>query len=139
LDSGKIFELADQLKTLREEKEKVEERVKRLNAAISEVEYALSEAMALSETQNFTRAGTLFYLTTKIHASAIAGFKEELYAALKENGFAELVQETVNVNSLSSFVKEQMEENNDALPIWLTGLVTVFHKTTVGVRKATKN
>lgn len=43
--------------------------------------------------------------------------------------------ETVNANSLSAFVKEQTAENGDALPDWLSGLVNVFEKTTVGVRK----
>ena len=46
--------------------------------------------------------------------------------------------ETVNANSLSAFVKEQISENGDELPDWLNGLVNVFEKTTVGVRKAAK-
>ena len=69
--------------------------------------------MAETETKNFTRAGTMFALTTKIRASAVAGRREELYAALKENGCGDLVYETVNANSLSAFVKEQIAENQD--------------------------
>ena len=72
--------------------------------------------MAETETQNFTRAGTMFSLTTKIRASAVAGRREELYAALKENGYGDLVYETVNANSLSAFVKEQIAENQDTVP-----------------------
>lgn len=49
-----------------------------------------------------------------------------------------MITETVNANSLSSFVKEQIAENGDALPDWLDGLVSVFEKTTVGVRKAAR-
>jgi len=45
----------------------------------------------------------------------------------------------VNANSLSSFVKEQIEENNDTLPEWLDGLVNVYEKSTVSVRKATRH
>ena len=30
------------------------------------------------------------------------------------------------------------DDDSDALPAWLDGLVTVFEKTTVGVRKATR-
>jgi len=81
----------------------------------------------------------MFCLTTKTRASAVAGSKEELYAALRAQGYGDLVYETVNANSLSSFVKERIEESGDALPEWLIGLVNVFDKTTVGVRKATKN
>lgn len=94
--------------------------------------------MAETETQNFTRAGTMFALTTKIRASAVAGRKEELYAALKENGCGDLVYETVNANSLSAFVKEQIAENQNTVPEWLSGLVHVYEKTAVSVRKSTK-
>ena len=136
--SEQLFELADQLRVLRDEKAEAEQRLKELNAAIDETEYQLSERMAESETQNFTRQGMMFCLTTKTRASATAGRKEELFAALRSEGYGDLVYETVNANSLSAFVKEQMAENGDALPGWLSGLVNVFEKTGVSLRKASK-
>lgn len=139
MNQDKMFELADELKALRDLKADLEQQVKDTTAKIEEVDYRLSELMAETETQNFTRAGTMFCLTTKTRASATAGIKTELYTALKEKGFGDLVYETVNANSLSSFVKEQIEGNGDTLPEWLTGLVNVFDKTTVSVRKSTKH
>ena len=136
--NDKIFELADDLKRLRDLKADLEQQVKDVTAQIDQTDYRLSELMAETETQNFTRAGTMFCLTTKTRASATAGVKDELFQALKDNGYADLVYETVNANSLSSFVKEQIEGNGDTLPGWLEGLVNVFDKTTVSVRKATK-
>lgn len=133
-----MYELAEQLKQLREEKKDAEQRVKDINADIDKTEYALVQLMAETETQNFTRAGTMFSLTTKTRASAMAGRKDELYSALKENGFGDLVYETVNVNSLSAFVKEQISENQDTVPAWLNGLVNVYEQTSVSVRKSTK-
>lgn len=133
-----MFELADRLKMLRDAKKDAEMRVKELNTEIEEVDYELSEMMAISETQNFTRSGTMFCLTTTTRASAAAGKKDELYDALKQIGFGDLVYETVNSNSLSAFVREQIAENDNRLPDWLDGLVNVFDKTTVGVRKAAK-
>ena len=118
-----MYELAEQLKQLREEKKDAEQRVKDINAEIDKTEYALVQLMAETETQNFTRAGTMFSLTTKTRASAMAGRKDELYSALKENGFGDLVYETVNANSLSAFVKEQISENQDTVPDWLNGLI----------------
>lgn len=138
MDNEKMFELAEKLKSLRDEKSEAEAQLKEINAQIDETDYRLSELMAETETQNFTRSGTMFCLTTKTRASAVAGSKEELYAALREQGYGDLVYETVNANSLSSFVKEQIGENEDVLPDWLDGLVNVFEKTTVGVRKASK-
>jgi hypothetical protein len=133
--SDRMFELADRLKELRNAKQDAEQRVKELNAAIDDVDYELSELMAQTETQSFSRAGTMFYLTTKTRASAKADRKTELYNQLKAQGFGDMVYETVNANSLSAFVKEQSAENGDTLPSWLDGLVTLFEKTTVGVRR----
>ncbi len=134
----KMYEIAEQLKQLREEKKDAEQRVKDINAEIDKTEYALVQLMSETETQNFTRAGTMFSLTTKTRVSAVSGHKDELYSALKDNGFGELVYETVNANSLSAFVKEQIAENHDRIPNWLSGLVNVYEQTSVSVRKSTK-
>lgn len=136
MQTQNMYELAEQLKQLREKKKAAEQQLKDIHAEIAQTEYQLS--MQMAETQNFTRAGTMFALTTKIRASAVAGRKEELYAALKENGCGDLVYETVNANSLSAFVKEQIAENQNTVPEWLSGLVHVYEKTAVSVRKSTK-
>ena len=107
-----LFELADRLKSLKDEKKEIEANLKSVNDMIFEVDSALSEAMILNETQNFTRGGTMFCLTTSTKASPVAGRKNELYTLLKDMGYGDLVQETVNANSLSSFVKEQIIEND---------------------------
>ena len=133
-----MLSAAERLKALREQKTALESQLKDVNEEIEKVDYQLACAMAESETPNFTHAGTMFCLTTKTRASAKSGRKEDLFAALRNAGFGDLVYETVNANSLSAFVKEQMAENEDALPAWLNGLVNVYEKTTVGVRKAAR-
>jgi hypothetical protein len=133
-----MFELSDKLKDLREQKQETDALLKEINKKIDDVEYRLSGLMAESETQNFTRSGTQFYLTTKTHASAVAGIKEKLYAALWEKGQGDLITETLNHATFSSNVKGWMDENGGMLPDWLTGLVNVYEKTTVGIRKSTK-
>ena len=138
MDSEKMFEMADRLRGLRDEKAELEKRIKEINGEIDDTDFRLSELMAETETQNFTRAGMMFCLTSKTRASAAAGRKDELFADLRGEGFGDLVYETVNANSLSAFVKEQIEENGDVLPEWLDGLVKVFEKTSVSLRKAAK-
>ena len=133
-----MFELADRLKALRAQKDALETELKQVNMDIDNADKRLANLMADTETQNFTRAGVLFCLTTKTRASALSGQKDALYGALRAKGFGDLVYETVNANSLSAFVKEQIEANGDTLPVWLEGLISVFEKTTVGVRKAPK-
>lgn len=46
-------------------------------------------------------------------------------------------QRTVNgnANTLASFVKEQMAENGDEIPDWLSEVVSTYEKVSVGVRK----
>ena len=138
MEETRLFEWADKLKALRDRKEELEAELKQVNMDIDNADWHLSNLMAETETQNFTRAGTMFCLTTKTRASARAGQKDELFAALRGEGYGDMITETVNANSLSSFVKDQIAENGDALPDWLDGLVSVFEKTTVGVRKAAR-
>ena len=131
-----MFELADRLRELRERKDELAEETKANNTEIEKTELELSQLMAQTETQSFQRAGTLFYLATKTYASANKEQKDELYETLKNEGYGSLITETINANSLSAFVKEQMSENDDTLPDWLEGKVNVFDKVTVNLRKS---
>lgn len=136
---NQIFTLADELVKLRDWKKSLEEQLKTANAEITETEAKLSEAMVNEEVPNFSRNGKLFYITSRTYASPAAGRKAELFAWLRENGFGDLVQETVAANSLSAWAREYMEENDlNELPETLSGLVRVYEKTSVGVRKAQK-
>ena len=133
-----MFDLADQLAALRDDKARLEERVKKLNKYIEETAFKLSDQMALAEVRNFTRAGITFSLKKMTHASSISERKGDLYKALRKEGFGDLVYETVNANTLTAFVKERIGANEGKLPQWLDGLVNLYGKFTVGVRKSSK-
>lgn len=133
---NRIFELADQLKAAKDKKKELDAEVKELGAKIDELDLALSDAMAEAECERFSRNGNTFYLNTRLFASPIAGQKEAMFAALKDNGYGEIVTETVNANTLASFVKEQMAENNDEIPEWIAQVVNTFEKVSVGIRKS---
>ena len=135
MDNTQIFELADQLKAAKEQKKELDAQVKELGAEIDRLDLALSDAMAEAECERFSRNGSTFYLNTRLYASPVAGKKEELFAALKENGYGSIVTETVNANTLSSFVKEQMAENDEEVPAWLAEKISIFEKVSVGIRK----
>lgn len=138
MESMDLFALADELRELRETKKRLEDELKAVNTEIDRVDETLARHMTDTETQNFTRNGATFCLIDTVRVSATAGKKDELFEALRKAGYGDLVYETVNANSLSAFVKEQTAENGDVLPDWLDGLVTVFEKTAVGVRKAAR-
>ena len=135
MQNEKIFELADKLKAMKEEKKALDAQVKEMGAEIEKLDLQLSDAMAEAELDRFSRNGNTFYLSTRLYASPIAGKKDALFEALEENGFGSLITRTVNANTLSSFVKEQMAENDDEVPEWLTEKISTFEKVSVGIRK----
>lgn len=136
--SRELFDLADQLKARKELKKELEEQVKSVSAEIDALDRELSDAMALAECPSFTHSGSTFYLNTRLFASPKGGMKEDMIAALKEHGYGDLVNETVNANTLASFCKEQIAQSGEAeqLPMWLSDVVNTFDKVTVGIRKS---
>ena len=86
MDNKQIFEMADELKSAKEYKKDLEAQVKEVNARIEELDRALSDAMAESELEKFTRNGSTFYLNSRLFASPRAERKEEMFAALIAHG-----------------------------------------------------
>lgn len=136
IEDNDVFALADVLRARREQKKVMEEQLKAINAEIDDLDAKLVQAMIDQETQSFSRAGKLYYIKTVTRASAKAGEQEHLCQVLKEAGYEDLVKESVNAQTLSGFIKEALEENNDELPDWLADLVNVYEKQTVAMRKA---
>ena len=136
--SKELFDLADRLKAWKDHKKDLEDQVKAATAEIEALDKQLSDAMALAECPNFTHSGSTFYLNTRLYASPKGGMKEEMIAALKAHGYGDIVNETVNANTLASFCKEQIAQSGEEeqLPSWLSDVVNTFDKVTVGIRKA---
>lgn len=131
-----MFTLADTLRAARDHKDALKAELEEVNRAIEQIDTQLSEAMLTADCPNFKRKDKLFYLKTRLFASAKDGQKQRLYQALKDAGYGDLVYETVNANTLNSFVKEQLEENGgEELPAWLAEVVKTTDKVSVGVRK----
>lgn len=135
MTNQEIFEMADKLKAAKDRKKELDAQIKDVNAEIDSLDLALSDAMAEAELERFSRNGSTFYLNTRLFASPAAGRKDDLMQTLKDQGYGSIVVETVNANTLASFVKEQMAANKDVLPEWLSDVVSTFEKVSVGVRK----
>lgn len=135
MTNQEIFEMADKLKAVKDRKKELDAQVKEVNAEIESLDLALSDAMAEAELDRFSRNGSTFYLNTRLFASPAAGRKDDLMQVLKDQGYGSIVVETVNANTLASFVKEQMAANEDVIPEWLSDVVSTFEKVSVGVRK----
>ena len=139
--NNKMFELADKLRALRQEKDDFTAMLKDVNEDIEAVESELSDVMANAECPNFTRGDKQFILTTTTRWSAESERKEDLYAALKREGYEHLF--TVNTQTLGSFVREQVNETADEngethVPEWLSGLVKSFDDIGITMRRSTR-
>ena len=133
-----ILTLAERLKSLRNDKSSMEDEVKALNAQIEKVTGELTGLMSENELPSFTFSGFVYSLSSRTFASPLAGNKEALYEALRENGYGGLITETVNSNTLSSTVSELMENNGGLCPDWLDGKVSTYDKISVRIAKSTK-
>ncbi|OQB13014.1 MAG: hypothetical protein BWY15_01978 [Firmicutes bacterium ADurb.Bin193] len=136
-----MFELADKLRSLREEKDDYTAMLKDINTEIEATVRELSDAMAEAECPNFTRGDRMYILTTTTRWSAEPERKDDLYTVLRKNGYDHLF--SVNHQTLASFVKEQVQETADAngethVPEWLAGLVKSYDDIGIAMRKATK-
>ena len=136
-----LFQLADKLRQLRQEKDDHTAILKGINSDIDSVEFQLTEAMAQAECSNFTRNGKQFIMTSTTRWSPETDRKDELYAILKENGFDHLF--TINHQTLGSFIKEQVNETADDngdtyIPDWLAGLVKSYDDIGITMKAATK-
>ncbi len=137
MGSKEILSLADKLKQLKDRKSALEDELKAVNAEIDQTDKTLSDQMAEAELDKFSHSGMTFYLKTRLFASPQSGRKEDLFAALRDHGFGDLITENVNANTLSAFCKEQIAQSGEAekLPDWLSHVVSTFEKTSVGLRK----
>lgn len=136
VNNKEIFELADALKTAKDHRKELDAEVKEVNTEIDRLNRELSNAMTDAELEKFTRNGSTFYLSSRLFASPASGMKDDLMQRLKDHGYGSIVVETVNANTLSSFVAEQARANEDEIPEWLAEVINSFEKISVGIRKA---
>lgn len=110
-----LVNLAEKFKELKDKKKVLEDELKQVNADLEQAEQALIQEMLNEEIPSFQHAGFSFSVSVKVYASPIADKKEALFAALKENGYGSLVIETVNSNTLSAFIREQLQDRKSVV------------------------
>ena len=128
-----IYILSDALLHARQAKVEAEEALKGINAGIETIEAQLISLMLDDELTGFKRNGVSFSLVSKTHISAEPTRKDELWAAMKEQGFEHLL--SINANTLSGEIKRITEENNGEKPQWLDGLIKEYEKPSIRIKK----
>ncbi len=134
--SADITMLSDTVIDLEKIKDDLEAKLKIINEQIDKTKEKLTQEMINQETPNINRRGKILYLNTRTFASPVEGQRETLYAALKEIGEGDMVKETVNANTLSSWAKSLLEEDN--MPDNIKELLNIYEKTTVNLRNSSR-
>ena len=132
---NEVLSTARELRTLKDTKKDLEEQLKGVNNSIDSKEFELVMQMTNEELDKFSLDGTTFYLQDAPYVKAVPEFKKKLFSWLKRNGFKELVQETVNANTLRATVKNMLEEGDGNLPKGLVGVVEITPHTKIGMRR----
>ena len=127
-----MLELSDKVLAARAEKSKADAVAKRASEVCEELESELIAAMMNAETQSFKRNDVNFILANKAYISADAERKDELWAAMKREGYESLF--SINPMTLQGEVKRMIEENNGEPPAWLDGLIKQYEKPYIQIR-----
>ena len=130
-------ELATRLKGLKDTKEQLAEAVKQNNAEIEKTEIELSNLMIEEGNDGFELNGYKFTLQYKDMFSTTVDKRSDLIEALKMHGIdrEEIITETVPAPKLNSIMRSIYEQNGEELPEEFDGIVTIYTKQGVGVRK----
>ena len=129
----KMLEVADKVCELRKQKADLDAQIKVVNKELEQTEWELINIMTDKEIDSFKRNGVNFVIATKEFRGANPETKDELYLQFRNRGMDELF--TINAQTLSAKIKELTEDNEGVMPEWLDGLVNVFEKTYISIRK----
>jgi hypothetical protein len=130
-----MIELAKELLKFNKAIKDTEEIVQYLKEKRDNIEKRLINEMVDDEVSNLSIDGQKIYLATRISVSPKSGRKDALFAALTDNGYADIIKPTINANTLTATVRELMEHNDNQIPEWLADKVSLYTVTNARIRK----
>lgn len=117
-----LLQEIDQYKELLDKKDELAKQTKANNKAIEDAKQRISQMMIDEECPSISRNGFKYILQEKVNYSKLSEEKlQELeqtegitfFGVLREEGLGDLIVETVNPRSLSSALKNYVEENEE--------------------------
>ena len=131
-----LMEQARRLLDAEAEVKRLDEALKEAKAARDQINDALTQCMVDEEVQSVNVAGKLLYLRSDIQASYNKEIEDRFFDTLEAHGYGAIIKPTVNNRTLKASVRELIEQNDGVLPPWLEGMVNIFTKTAVSIKKA---
>lgn len=135
--ASKIDELCDQVIAVRAAKDELKIQLQTCETTLEAAEASLAKELGEDKV---THGDFTFSSATKVNWKTLKEGKDKLVALLKE-GAPELVKESVNAASLSSFLRKNEEKLEADGPAWWKNAKTCVERSesqSLSVRKATK-
>ncbi len=135
---GKITEMVEAYKSLLDQKDEIEAKMKELNASIETAKAELVDAMLEEEVTSVTVDGYSYTVTPKTRYSKKAGSDDELFEMLRDHGLGDLIKETVNAMTLQGAMSEEAKNNDGELPPEWDTVINTYSFNDITKRKKTK-
>lgn len=135
---GKITEMVEAYKSLLDQKDEIEAKMKELNASIETAKAELVDAMLEEEVTSVTVDGYSYTVTPKTRYSKKAGADDELFEMLRDHGLGDLIKETVNAMTLQGAMSEEAKNNDGELPPEWDTVINTYSFNDITKRKKTK-
>ena len=136
---GKVKELIDKYEEIRERKERLTKEKTAAEKEYKQIQIDLAAAITEIGEDSATNDG--FVYSPKVQGKYSFRAQEDLeaegldkIAVLKENGFGEIVKETVDWRTLNSTMKE-VAESDDGIPEDVLGILNVYDEIIVSRTK----
>lgn len=130
-----ISGIVDAYQAARDRKDKLEAELKEAKKIESDLKQMLIDAMLEDETDSIGRNGKKYSIVSKTKYSKRAGAEAELFQLLRENGLGDIVQETVNAQTLSAAMNQMSDGDPDNLGEYWHECLNIYSFTDISVRK----
>ena len=138
----KLTEMLGQYEELLDKKDQLAKDTKDNNAAIDKLKAEIAEMMIDEDIPSQGYGDYIYSLQDKVKYSkrGEAELQEkglDFFEVLREQGFGDIIKETVNANTLQSTMKAVADENDGELPPGLDEIVSSYEMTDISRRKST--
>ena len=138
----KLTEMLAQYEVLLDKKDQLAQDTKDNNAAIDKLKAEIAETMIDEDIPSQGYGDYVYSLQDKIKYSkrGEAELQEkglDFFEVLREQGFGDIIKETVNANTLQSTMKAVADENDGERPPELDEIVSSYEMTDISRRKST--
>lgn len=134
IEGDDINTMLKAFKLLDDQVKQLEEQTKILNKVLTKLDTErIPELFKSLEMDSVKIGGYNFILSNRLFASIPADKRAAGFAWLREHGYKEAIQETVNSNTLSSIVKNHIEETAQEPS---DEVMTIHRKEYIQIRKA---